>query len=273
MKNTGKIIEPDRLKSLVKNTNLPVKILYYQSISSTNDECSRLAFEGSQEGLVVLAESQTSGHGRFDRKWESPAGNLYMSVLLRPWMHQKGSFDERTAMNPSPLGLIASLAVADVIETVTASEIILKWPNDILAEGKKICGILSTAGLDRDERQYAVTGIGVNLNTIPEGISDKAVTLKEIAGRDIDITDFSANLIKIFLKRYSECMGKGYQNQFREWVSRSGCMGKKVSAAFNIGKGNIITGTVRGLNDEGCLIMENDEGSFVIITAADVTIL
>lgn len=146
-------------------------IIYYEQLDSTNTQIDRLAAKGANHGTVVIAKAQSAGKGRRGRSWESPAGeNLYMSILLRPQMET-----EKAPM----LTLVMAYSVLKAIQKQGFDMARIKWPNDIVISGKKVCGILTEMHLAGSDIDYVVIGIGVNVNTkefSPE-LSDKATSL------------------------------------------------------------------------------------------------
>jgi BirA family transcriptional regulator, biotin operon repressor / biotin---[acetyl-CoA-carboxylase] ligase len=259
------VIDAQRLQKLVDDACLPVRVVWLASIGSTNEECERLAHDGAAEGLAVVADAQTEGRGRFDRAWVSPEGNLYLSILVRPAGPAAGG----------PQGLVASLAVLDTIEEVLAPSAVrhpvaLKWPNDVVCGGRKLCGILSTAGTDARGGAYVAVGIGVNLNAAPQGLGEVAATLASIAGRPIDVTPFAAGVIKGFMARYRRLAGEGFAPQFGEWERRSGWIGNAVTV--DTGGGRVLAGTAVGLGPAGALRVRLVGGAVEEVHAADATL-
>jgi BirA family biotin operon repressor/biotin-[acetyl-CoA-carboxylase] ligase len=146
-------------------------IIYYEELDSTNIMLETLAKDGAKEGTIVVADKQLAGKGRRGRQWESPKGeNIYMSILLRP------VFDASLA---SMLTIVAAYSVALVIREIGFQEAKIKWPNDIVLSGKKVCGILTELHLKGTEIDYVIVGIGVNVNTkcFSSELSDKATSL------------------------------------------------------------------------------------------------
>src|SRR5713101_1771541 len=143
-------------------------LLRFDSVSSTNDVARELALAGASEGLCVIAREQTAGRGRQGRSWSSPPGEgLYLSLILRPQV---------TASASAMITLAAAVAVAETLRLGFHAAADIKWPNDILVRGRKICGILVEAAIEGDRLQYAVLGIGVNIaqRSFPEQVTDSA---------------------------------------------------------------------------------------------------
>ena len=141
-------------------------VRHYDSIGSTNDEAMRLAREGAAHGTVVHADEQTAGRGRLSRRWLSPPGNLYLSIVLRP---------DVPAARTVEIGLVAALAVADAVEALLPQQVraTLKWPNDVLVRDGKIAGILlEQAGDDADSRHWTECSTGAEWRFVP-GVNDR----------------------------------------------------------------------------------------------------
>ena len=153
------------------------RVIHYPSLASTMEVAKQAAQQGAVEGTVIIADEQTAGKGRMKRVWLSPKGNIALSVILHPTV----------AYLPS-LIMLAALAVVHSIEVVTGLKSQLKWPNDVLINGKKVCGILIESNVRGNTVDYAIIGIGVNvnlgLNAFPE-IQPTATSLSEDLGRDV----------------------------------------------------------------------------------------
>lgn len=149
------------------------RIYYLQQTGSTNDDAFRLGSQGEPEGTVVIAGTQTAGKGRMSRAWHSPPqANIYTSIILRP------GFDVRRAPQ---ISIAAGVAVAETLEQYCPDKVQLKWPNDVLIAGRKICGILSQVKMSADAIDFIVAGIGVNVNMdkeqFPADIHETATSL------------------------------------------------------------------------------------------------
>ncbi|MBF0253436.1 MAG: biotin--[acetyl-CoA-carboxylase] ligase, partial [Candidatus Omnitrophica bacterium] len=153
-------------------------IEYHQELDSTNNRAYRMAEEGANQGLLVISEYQTKGKGRAGREWMSPSGvGLYFSLVLKPQLHIEKI--------PS-VTLVAALSIVETIKDELGLEFQIKWPNDILFRGKKICGILSEIKAEPDKIDFIVLGIGININTAKKDLPEKADSLKEILGNNVD---------------------------------------------------------------------------------------
>lgn len=192
------------------------KVLVKEEVASTNEMAKALALEGEPEGTVVTAKRQSGGKGRMGRSWESPAGGVYLSVILRP---------ELPASDLTLLTVLSCLPVAQAIEESCHAVPRIKWPNDIKLEGRKVAGILVEACYRGGEPRFLIMGVGVNLNTEPGDLtSPEAGSLKHICGKELDpdhflnlllfkLDDFYAKFKRgerdlALYERYSESLGQ-----------------------------------------------------------------
>lgn len=237
------------------------RVVCYDSITSTNDAAKQLAVEGAPEGTVVVAEEQTAGRGRHGRRWLAPAGSsLLVSCILRP------------SISPAelPLLLMASaLAVAQAIEESTGLLVNLKWPNDILLRDRKAGGVLIETGLSGEEVDYAVIGMGLNVNldltSIPE-LSSTATSISTELGE-------SASRLKI-LQALLRCMEREYLLVQRgvspasRWEGRLSQLGRQVEVDTPWGRE---IGRIEGVDADGTLLLVRTDGTMAHITVGDVT--
>lgn len=164
------------IKSLMHTDWVAKEVLYFDTIDSTNTKAQELAEKGYQSGTLVVADKQESGKGRRGRSWVSPSGTgIFMTLMIKPDINPN---------NASMLTLVAALAVAKAITSVTGEEAMIKWPNDIVVNGKKVCGILTEMNAQFDYINHIVVGIGINVHneSFPEEISQMASSLMIEAG-------------------------------------------------------------------------------------------
>lgn len=164
------------IKSLMHTDWVAKEVLYFDTIDSTNTKAQELAEKGYPSGTLVVADKQESGKGRRGRSWVSPSGTgIFMTLMIKPDINPN---------NASMLTLVAALAVAKAITSVTGEEAMIKWPNDIVINGKKVCGILTEMNAQFDYINHIVVGIGINVHneSFPEEISQMASSLMIEAG-------------------------------------------------------------------------------------------
>lgn len=226
------------------------KIFAYDLVTSTNDLAHFLARDNEPEGTVLFAKGQTHGRGRMGRAWVSPYDKgLYCSVILRPKM---------SLSSATQVTLAVALAVTDTLEDIHCSGISIKWPNDILLAGKKICGILTETHLESDKIDYMVVGIGLNVNSLKSELPDEATSLRAEVGKTFDIADLSHILMK-YLDDYYELLS---DNRFSEILAKV----KEYSALILGGRvrvsweNNSMEGSVVDFDEHGNLVIRRDNG-------------
>ena len=246
-------------------TLLQSTILRFDSLDSTNLEAMRQAKAGAPEGLCIVALEQTNGRGRLDRIWQSPKdAGLYFSMILRP----------RLEMSSWPLiTLMAALAVCDALMKACDVRADIKWPNDICRNGRKLCGILVET-METESGPAAIVGIGINLTagSLPAALLAAATSVEEVSGRAPDRDLVLEEMVKAITERYDFLYGpQGAEHTIREWCANS-------SYAFDRRVGVTLLhdrfeGTTRGLESDGALRVETNDGKIRIVRAGDVTAL
>lgn len=239
---------------------------YYQETGSTNDEAFRLGSAGAPEGTVLVADSQHAGKGRLQRVWHSPAGaNIYTSVILRP------AFE---AARAPQISIAAGVAVAETVEGYCRECVQLKWPNDVLICGKKVCGILAQMKMAGTAIDFVVVGIGVNVNLnreqFPPDIRDLATSLAIETGGEISRLDVIIRLYENMAKWYRELAYEGFGAVREKWLGLTPMIGKPVSVRYGE---ETVSGEAAGLDDDGSLIIRTVENKTIRVSAGDATIL
>jgi BirA family biotin operon repressor/biotin-[acetyl-CoA-carboxylase] ligase len=236
---------------------------YFSEIDSTNAYARRFAEQGAGEGTVIVAEAQIRGRGRLNRSWISPPFvNLYFSVILRPQL---------PPVHAPQLTLMAAVALTDTIAEFIPTSPIIKWPNDILVEGKKLAGILTESSCNSERIEFVILGIGVNLNypvaSMPEGIRERATSIVSLTEKNVSREAFMRRLIQDLDRCYGELEEVGFDSLAARWEAFFGLRGKKVRVEMP--DQNVI-GTARGIDRDGALILENQRGARQRIVAGDV---
>jgi BirA family transcriptional regulator, biotin operon repressor / biotin---[acetyl-CoA-carboxylase] ligase len=239
---------------------------YYEEIGSTNDEAFRLGVAGAPEGTALIAESQSAGKGRMQRVWHSPAGaNIYTSVILRP------TFEPSRAPQ---ISIVAGVAVAETLNAYCPGKVWLKWPNDVLIGGKKICGILAQMKMAISAIDFVVVGIGINVNLkheeFPRDIQEIATSLALETGREISRLELIISLYENMAKWYRDLTQNGFGSIKEKWLGLSSMIGQPVSVMF---RQEAVSGKAIGLDDDGSLILLTVGNAIVKVTAGDTTIL
>jgi len=236
-------------------------IYLYRTIGSTNDEAKLLADSGAPEGLLVIAEEQTAGRGRLGRTWITPLGQaLAISLVLRP-----GHLPVDQA---TQLTMLAGLAVCQAVEQVTGLQPQLKWPNDVLLSGKKVAGLLLETALRGDQLDYAVLGIGLNVNFAPppETVDFPATSLQAEARTELDRLLVLRALLERLAALYPE-VGTPDQALYQAWSARLALVGQAIVVRTADGDQS---GVLEGVTPEGALLLKLAGGQTIKLLAGDV---
>ena len=239
---------------------LGAKLLMLGELESTSRTILELAEEGEPEGNVVVAEEQRAGRGRMGRGWSSPKGGLWFSVLLRP------------PVPPSEapkLTLMAAVSVARALDNKFGIKARLKWPNDVLVQDKKLCGILAEARCG-ERLDFVILGIGINANflltALPEELRRTAITVREILKKQVDRHSLLRAILQELEMRYQPFCAGDRKGIIGEWRSLSETIGKSVRVETASG---IVAGVAEGLDDDGALVVRTDDGPMHVL-AGDV---
>lgn len=226
------------------------RLAAFDTLASTSDEARRLARNGAPEGTMVMARIQTAGRGRQGRTWVSQPGNLHASLLLRP---------DAPMARVAQLGFAAGLAVADAVHAFAPkASVTLKWPNDVLLDGRKAAGILLESEGDAAGRvAFVVMGIGVNLAASPVGTEFPATSLKAAAGTAPKPEAFLAALAPALVLWYERWRADGFAGLRRAWLERAAGLGQALRARL---PGETVEGRFAGLDDDGMLLLDAPGG-------------
>lgn len=257
------ILTPGLLSEKIRSTPFGKRIHHFFKIDSTNRHAMELGSEGEPHGTLVVAEEQTAGRGRLGRTWHSQKGKgIYASFLLRPNLHP--------AQAPL-LTIAAGLAVRDAVKDVTNLEADLRWPNDLLLEGKKFCGILLEMQAEARNIKYVVVGVGLNVNQtrFPKELAPIATSLRMAGGRAASRTEILVRLLAAFDRYYNLLLAEGGKALVAGFVKASSlARGRRVRIVETREE---FTGTTAGLDPQGCLLVRRDDtGKTVAILAGDV---
>jgi BirA family biotin operon repressor/biotin-[acetyl-CoA-carboxylase] ligase len=228
-------------------------VRHYDSIGSTNDEAMRLARENAAHGTVVHADEQTSGRGRLSRRWLSPPGNLYVSIVLRP---------DVPAARMVELGFVAALAVADAVDALLPRQVraTLKWPNDVLVRDGKIAGIL----LEQTD-DALVLGVGLNVLQAPSGVSYQVSTIVGCGGL-ATVDGAREKLLAALANWFDTWQQEGFAPIRTAWLARAHPVGSALNA--RLGE-RFIAGTFAGIDADGALLLDGPDGRARVV-AGDV---
>lgn len=252
MKIDTRPITSDSLSKHLKTTTIGRTVYAFEQLGSTNNFAKRLAANGGEEGIVVVADRQTRGRGRLQRKWHAPPGKaLCFSIILRPEVDL-----EKLGL----LSLLGAVILAQVVEKRTELIANLKWPNDVLLRGKKVCGILVETEIVSDESVFAVMGIGVNVNQetadFPGALCEMATSLRIETNRVLDRTLLMADLLLTFEDSYAKFKGGNQLFVQKEWMVRCAQVGANVKVLV---ANEEIEGVLEGIDDLGRMILQTDD--------------
>ncbi|HTZ33368.1 MAG TPA: biotin--[acetyl-CoA-carboxylase] ligase [Methylomirabilota bacterium] len=257
------ILTPDLLKRRLKGSLFGKRVFHYFKMDSTNRAAIELGLAGEPEGTVVMAEEQTAGRGRAGRSWHSEKGTgLYVSILLRP----------RLAPAQTPLlTMLAGISAQAAVEAVTGLAPELKWPNDLLLNGKKLGGILTEMHAEPSAVRFVVVGIGINTNQekFPTELAAIATSLRKESGRITFRLELLVRLLSQFESDYSRFLSEGAQfvvERFQE-VSNF-AKGRRVRVDTGL---ESYVGTTAGLSPDGLLLVKRENGPATTVIAGDVT--
>lgn len=258
---------PDRMLSAELGWDLSTKIIgkkiyCYKSLDSTNALAYKSAEDGLQEGAVIIAEAQTKGKGRLGRHWISPRRvGIYLSCVLRPSILPVGV---------PKITLVSAVAAVKAIREITGLKALIRWPNDILVNKKKVCGILTEMKAEQDRVNFIIVGIGINVNTAEKDLPPEATSLKEELGRDVSRIELAKALLRQLEHYYELFKKKGFEPIIDEWHNFSGILGSRVKVVC---QGREIEGQVQDVDKTGALIVRLDTGLQERILAGDIRLL
>jgi BirA family biotin operon repressor/biotin-[acetyl-CoA-carboxylase] ligase len=250
-------------KSPASSEGLGSPLLRFDQLSSTSDYARELAIQGLTEGTTVIARRQTAGKGRQGRIWDSPVDEgLYMSIILRPPI---------TPAQASLITLAAAIAVAETLSLDFAAPVDIKWPNDILLNGRKMCGILVESSIENNCLQYAILGIGVNLmqKAFPDELQKTATSLCIETQTEITPDDFLQPLLARLTHWYAVSISQP-ETIISRWQELSSFA--EDCAVRIILHDTVIEGITRGLMPSGALLVELEGGEQREIVSGEVSL-
>lgn len=260
------VLHADDLRSRLPDVRVIGRdIRVFEETTSTNDVIEKLARDGVKEGVVVFAESQTKGRGRLGRKWISPPHKgLWFSVLLRPDLRPQAT---------TQLTVAAVTALARAIQGQTRLTPDIKWPNDILINGKKVAGILTELTAELDHVKHVILGIGIDVNLtaadLPADLRKIATSLKIEAGQSVSRPDLAAAMLRELDRDYARACGGQFEQVADEWEERCTTIGHDVTIRMG---DRAITGRAESLDDDGALLVRTQHGHLERIIGGDVTL-
>jgi BirA family transcriptional regulator, biotin operon repressor / biotin---[acetyl-CoA-carboxylase] ligase len=255
------VLLPGEIKSGIKTKIIGKKIIYFKKLTSTNSFCKTLVKKDIDEGTVVVVDIQEQGKGRKNRNWSSPEGGIWFSVILYPQIPPQ---------NAMIVTMAASVSIVEAIKKFTGLNPLIKWPNDVLINGKKVCGILTELDAEVDEINHVIVGIGINVNNpLDKDLQNIATSLKIESNHDVSRVELFKNILNSFDKNYDYVKSLDYKKIRDLWFSNTDIIGKKVKVNH---EKDVIFGIVSDIDESGCLIVNTSNG-FEKIVAGDVTFI
>ena len=259
---TGSIYNETTIADQIHTKWAGKTVHFARETDSTNLWIKRLAKEGAPEGTLALAEFQSAGRGRLGRSWEVPEGtSVMMSILLRP------KFEPQYAPT---LTLVMGMAVAKAVKSL-GFDVSIKWPNDVVVSHKKICGILTEMGVRDGKIDYAVIGVGINVNIkeFPEEMVDKATSLYLESGREFDRSQIPGLVMEAFEEYYEKfaatCDLSGLKEEYESILAN-------YNQPVRVLAKEPYEGVARGITDGGELLVEKTDGTIVAVSAGEVSV-
>lgn len=253
------VISPPLITRGLPTRFIGQRVLYYPRLTSTMDIARWEARQKAPEGTVVIADEQTAGRGRIQRVWLSPKGSVSLSVLLYP------------SLTSLPyLVMLTSLAVVHAVEALTGLKSQIKWPNDVLINRKKVCGILVESDVRGDKVNYAIIGIGINVNNTmadsPE-IAAIATSLRDEGGKEISRADLIRQLLIDIEKLYLTLPDGSHI--YDEWREKLVTLGKRVRVQSGQ---TVLEGIAESVDADGRLLLRHPDGTVTRVIAGDVSL-
>lgn len=228
------------------------RVFFSRKVKSTSDWAKKLAKMGAEEGTVTVAETQTAGRGRNGKEWASPRGGLWFSIVLQP---------EKKAREAAKLVFVASLAVAEVLRQKHGLRTETKWPNDVLVDGKKICGILAEMSTEGEKVNFVILGIGVNANfraddVLPESVKAHATSIEKEIGKKIRLESLLKELLEKMETVYDGYLEHGFAPLLEQWKKYAEFLGRKVIIAD---QEETLNGLALDVDLDGALVLKLDD--------------
>ncbi len=263
--NTPDIIEPFEIERNLSTKYIAHNIHFYQEVTSTNDIAKKFVDNDAPEGTVIIAEQQTAGRSRSKNDWASPEGGIWMTLILKP---------DVTLLEASKLTIVTGVAIAKTLHDKFNLDAGIKWPNDIMIGNKKICGILTEAVTDYDDLKAVLIGVGIDVNInqsdLPDDLQDITTTISEETSEEIKRAEIMKVFFSIFEELYEEFKNGQFKHIIGEWRRLSSTTGNRVKV-YKDGKAMLADAV--GIDNQGALIVELDDGSLEKIISGECIII
>ena len=249
------------LQQELRTQALGRQLFFFAELSSTNDRIKDMVCQGGEHGTIVIARRQTTGHGRMQRAWESPEGGLWLSLLLKPRL---------SLGDAAKLTLSTGVALAQTLQDLYGLEVRIKWPNDVVVQGRKIAGILGEVAGEWTTVQTLILGIGVNANFSGQTLSSKlpATTLRDILGYEVNLNHLAAQLLFNLEKEVQSLEQGDIQGLIQRWTSFAVGINQPVRVER---AGKVYAGIFKGIREDGELILDR-EGQEMTFSSGEVSL-
>ena len=262
------VMTKEELDSLMDTQWAGRNIVYYDSVDSTNLRIKQMGDEGAPEGTLAVADKQTAGRGRRGRSWDSPSGSsIYMSLLLRPKIEP-----DQAPMLTLVMALSVAEGIMDCGDSCGNPDVKIKWPNDIVYQGKKLCGILTEMSADMDQIHYVIVGIGINvqMTDFPKEIQNTATSLKLVTGKTLLRNELLAKVLEEFEVLYEQFVSaESLKNLKAEYESRLANKDNRVNVLAPSGAWQ---GICLGIKEDGALLVQREDGKVEEVIAGEVSV-
>jgi len=257
-------INLDRLQEGLRAKRFGKRIFFSSVVDSTNEWAKELVLLGAPEGTVAIAQTQTGGRGRLGRVWFSPEGGLWFSVVLKPKLK---------AAEAVRLVFVAGLAVAEVLRELYGLKVETKWPNDVLVNGRKVCGILAEMNTTDETINFVVVGVGVNANfdvetSFPKQLRNTATSLENELGKKVDLEELFKALLERLERIYALYIKRGFSSVLVAWKKHAGFLNHQVEVTCQNEK---LVGLALDIDDNGALVLKLDNGVIRKVLVGDLS--
>lgn len=250
---------PQELSYRLNTKIIGQKIFYYDTLASTMDTAFELGLKGAPEGTVVLAEQQTKGRGRMGRVWFSPkAKGIYLSLLLRP---------EFLPQEAPKITLTAAVSLAEAIKIITGLPVLIKWPNDIMFNAKKLAGILTELDAEADKIKFINIGIGINVNSSKSFLPEEGTSLKEELGMEVSRIELTKEILRSIERNYFILKDSGFKPILEKWKASSAMLGRRIQIKS---QNRVIHGEAQDIDMDGALLIRQDSGFVEKVLSGDI---
>ena len=253
--STPDIPLPYEIENRLHTKIIGKKIFYFPQIHSTNNYAKELVKKEFSDGIIIVSDEQTKGRGRKNRSWHSPKGGLWFSIIVHPDI-------------PPNNGMILTMAVSNsIVKTIrkmTGLNPVIKWPNDILINNKKVCGVLTELDAEIDQINYAIIGIGINVNNkINPDLSSIATSLKSSFGKKVSRVELLSLILTYFDDYYQQIKSRNFELIRKNWLQYSNIIGKTIVVQGEKAK---VKGIVEDIDETGCILLQTPNGINRILT-------